>query len=136
MSAETRPGRFAWFLKKRLHQTDRLVRLWREGMSHVEGEETMRDSVMPVRPEEIAATGEKIYETRYRAEFEIRHPGKFVAINVIDESTTIGDTASQALFTAKKDHPEGMFHLIRIGHPGAFEVGIAYRNARPNWIHR
>jgi len=84
----------------------------------------------------ISERGEKIYAAKYKDEYELAHKGKFVAINILDGSSTLGETASEALLTAKANHPAGMFHLIRVGHRGAFEVGLAYRNATSNRLHR
>jgi len=87
-------------------------------------------------PKAISERGEEIYDAKYRAEYELAHQGKFVAVNVIDGSSTLGNTASQALLSARGNSPSGMFHLIRVGHRGAFEVGLAYRNATSNRLHR
>lgn len=53
-------------------------------------------------PSQIIDLGEKIFQVRYRETFEREHPGKFVAINVSDESATIGDCPSSALLQAKR----------------------------------
>jgi hypothetical protein len=79
-------------------------------------------------PKAISELGESIYVRLYKAEYEKNHRGKYVAININDESATVGDTASSVLREAKKRHPQGLFHLIRVGRSGAFEVGIAYRH--------
>ena len=71
-------------------------------------------------PKAISEAGEKIYERLYKANYENLYRGKFVAINVLDDSATIGDTATDALVKAKATHPKGLFHLIRVGHTGAF----------------
>ena len=85
-------------------------------------------------PKEIADAGQRIYDSRYREEYEKKYPGQFAAINVVDGSIVLGDTASETLIKAKKEHPLGLFHLIRVGHSGAFEVGLAYRDAATNRI--
>lgn len=85
-------------------------------------------------PRVVSDAGEKIYERLYKASYESSHAGKFVAINVLDESATIGDTASEALAKARTAHPKGLFHLIRVGHSGAFEVGLAYRHVHADRI--
>lgn len=85
---------------------------------------------------EISERGEEIYNERYRSEYEKQFYGKFVAINVLDLSATVGDTPTQTLANAKRDHPEGMFHLIRVGHLAAFEGGAAHRNVNSGRVHR
>lgn len=79
-------------------------------------------------PSEVSKAGEAIYERLYKSEYEQKHPGKYAAINLADESVTLGDTASAALAEAKRLHPRGFFHIIRVGYQGAFEVGLAYRS--------
>ena len=79
-------------------------------------------------PRAISEKGEEIYNSRYRTDYEEKYPGQFVAINIADESATLGRTGTEALLTARSEHPNGLFHLIRVGHAGAFEVGLAYRD--------
>jgi hypothetical protein len=83
-------------------------------------------------PKAISGAGEKIYSSRYKTEYEQNHPGKFVAIDITSESTTPGATAGEALASARAGNRNGLFHLIRIGHPGAFEVGFAHRHVHPD----
>lgn len=83
-------------------------------------------------PKAISEAGEKIYERLYKSEYERTFLGKFVAINVLNDAATLGDTATQALSSARVKYPKGLFHLIRVGHSGAFEVGLAYRHVYPD----
>jgi hypothetical protein len=85
-------------------------------------------------PKAISDAGEKIYASCYQAEYESKYPGQFVAINVMDGSATLGRSASETLEAAKREYPTGLFHLIRIGHSGAFEVGLAFKNAYTDWV--
>ena len=87
-------------------------------------------------PGAISQAGEAIYVAQYKAQYEEKHAGKFVAINIADGSATLGATASQALFNGRAQHPEGLFHLIRVGRPGAFEVGLANKNVASSRLHR
>ena len=57
-------------------------------------------TLISTNPKVIADLGHKIYERLYREAFELEHAGKFVAIDLNDESATIGETASSALFNA------------------------------------
>ena len=86
-------------------------------------------------PRIISEKGTEIYNAKYRAEYEKEYPNQYLAINVFDETVTLGDTASSALLEAKKNKPNGLFYLVWIGHPGAFEVGLAYRNVIANRVH-
>jgi hypothetical protein len=76
-------------------------------------------------PKQIAEIGEKIYETTYKSAFEVEHPGRFVAIDVSTSKAFLGDTAEGAMEEAHKASPKGLFHLIKVGSPGAFRVGYA-----------
>lgn len=79
-------------------------------------------------PKAISDTGNRIYSAQYKEEYEKKYPDQFVAINVLEGSATLGATMTEALTKAKGLHPEGFFHLIRVGHAGAFEVGWANRH--------
>jgi len=85
-------------------------------------------------PRAISEAGKKIYERLYRAEYEKSRLGKFVAINILDESATLGNTATEALGSARAKYPKGLFHLIRVGHSGAFEVRPTFRHVSPDRI--
>ena len=87
-------------------------------------------------PKHISERGGEIYDRKYKSELEPSHSGEYFAVDVHDETGTLGKTASEALSEAKKQHPHGFFHLIRIGHRSAFEVGSAYRNVSPDRLHR
>ena len=80
-------------------------------------------------PKAISGAGEQIYDQRYRQGYERDYPGRFVAVDVLSGNATLGGTSSEALLKARQQYPKGVFHLIRVGHAGAFEVGIAYRHA-------
>jgi hypothetical protein len=90
----------------------------------------------PNDPQAVSAVGERIYNEKYKHELEPTHLGEFAAIDIMDGSLTLGASASEAMAKAKKDHPHGFFHLIRIGHSSAFQVGLAYRNVAPSRLHR
>jgi hypothetical protein len=79
-------------------------------------------------PKAISDAGERIYDERYRQDYERDYPGQFVAVDVLSGNATLGGTSSEALLKARQQYPKGVFHLIRVGHAGAFEVGTAYRH--------
>lgn len=98
-----------------------------------------RRALMPTNlnnPQEISEKGQEIYTRLYKTEYERSHPGEYVAIGIGDESASLGKTGSEALAEAKRKNPHGFFHLIRVGHLTAFEVGLAYRNVNTNRLHR
>lgn len=86
-------------------------------------------------PQAIAEAGEKIYDKKYRADFEARHPGKFVAIDVLSEKAYIGESPEEALNTAREDAPRAVFHLIKVGSLGAFRVSYS-SNASADWLYK
>ena len=86
-------------------------------------------------PQEIADAGERIYKERYKADYEANYPGQFTAINLSTGKASVAPFPEQAIELAKKDSPEGLFHLIKIGAPGAFRISRA-SHAGSNWIFR
>jgi len=90
---------------------------------------------VPSNPQAIADQGERIYAERYKAQFEAEHLGKFVAIDIKTGHATLGSTSDEALESAKKINPNGLFHLIRVGSPGAFRVSYT-SNGNNDWLYR
>lgn len=76
-------------------------------------------------PQEIAEAGQKIYDDRYKAEYEKKYPGQFVAIDILTGTATVAPEPEQAIDQARKAVSHGYFHLIRIGAPGAFKVSYS-----------
>ena len=78
---------------------------------------------MPLtNPGEIADAAEAIYKAKYAAEYEQLYDGKFVVIDVTDERAYLGVYAEGALGEARRQSPHGVFHLMKVGAPGAFKV--------------
>lgn len=86
-------------------------------------------------PKNAAELGEKIYRDRYKDAYEREHPGQFVAINVLTEDPYISDTPEDALDLAYAAAPTGVFHLIQVGHAGAFRVSYTH-NSSMDWVFR
>ena len=87
-------------------------------------------------PGKIAEVAERIYDERYRAEFEASHCGEFVAIDVQDGRAYKGQHAELALQRAREQAPYGIFHLIRIGARGAFRASYGRQSTSWNWTLR
>ena len=83
-------------------------------------------------PNEVSEAGKRIYDSRYREEFEEKYWGQFVAINVIDGSATLGQSPSSTLFEAKENQADGFFHLMRVGHATAYELKTPQHYGRTN----
>jgi hypothetical protein len=76
---------------------------------------------------EIAQRGERIYEERYRRDYEAQHFGKFLAINVQSEQCHLGSTPREAFFEALRAVPGACLFLVRVGFPGAWEQKGRFR---------
>lgn len=63
----------------------------------------------------IASEGAKIYE-KIKGKFEPDQKGKFLAININNEDTFLGDTSSEAVELAKKSYPDEVFYVVKIGY--------------------
>jgi len=74
--------------------------------------------------QDIADTATEIYGRLYRAQFEEKHRYHFVVIDIKDEKAYVHETPEGALQNARKAAPHGVFHLMRIGSPGAFTGGL------------
>ena len=88
----------------------------------------------PTHLKEIASAAERIYNERYKTEYEAKYPGKFVAIEVNSGKTFIGEFSEDTLQKASKECPGGLFHLIRVGSEGAFRVGYSRSNGSMDWL--
>ena len=98
------------------------------------GKEAKMASVMAFsNPKAIAEAGERIYRERYQQEYEASHKGEFIAIDVGSGQGFLADSPEGALQNARVAHPEGSFHLIKIGSPGVFRVGYAGRQSG-DWL--
>ena len=74
-------------------------------------------------PKAIAELGEKIYDELYREKYEKDHLGEFVVIEVGWEQAYLGNTPDAAYDEAHKEiSTGGLFHLIKVGSPGAFHT--------------
>lgn len=72
---------------------------------------------------DIALRGEAIYKEKYQKDFETKYKDKFAAINVSTGEATVSEASEDAVRIALEKDPSGFFHLVRVGHPGAFEAG-------------
>lgn len=88
-----------------------------------------------LNPNDAAELGEKIYRDRYKEQYERKHNGMFVAINVLTEQVFISDTPEDALDSAHAAAPDGIFHLIQIGHEGAFRISHT-QEKNLDWVFR
>ena len=67
------------------------------------------------RIDEIAEKGRKIYEEKYKNDYEEQDRGKYVVINIKDGERTVHEFSEEALKAAREKDPYGLFHMMRIG---------------------
>lgn len=84
-------------------------------------------------PQAVADRAESIYRDKYQEQYEDKHEGKFVAIDVATEKAYIGESPGQALQRARDADATSVFHLIRVGSPGAFRVSYT-SDAADHWF--
>jgi hypothetical protein len=82
---------------------------------------SLRSDPLFANPQKFAEAGEKIYTDRYKLEYEKEYKGQFVAIDVVTEEAYVSAAAEEALESGRRANPSGIFHLIRIGSPGAYK---------------
>jgi hypothetical protein len=68
---------------------------------------------------EVAKAGRKVYE-RHRTDFERRHPGKYVLIDIRTEKVFLAESPEAAYQQAAAEQEDGPFHLVRVGERAAF----------------
>ncbi len=83
-------------------------------------------------PQQIAEAGRKLYQERYREEYEAKYPGQFAAIDVRSGDAFVAEEPEQAVNEARTARPDAIVHLIRVGASGAFRVSYA-SNADHEW---
>jgi len=71
----------------------------------------------------IAEKGEQIYRERYQAEYEGKHPGKFVAILIDSGRAYVAGTAVEAMKAAQRADPDGFYYLLKVGADAAYRIG-------------
>ncbi len=73
--------------------------------------------------QQLAETGQRIYESRLRSQLERTHPNAFVAIEPESGDYFLGKTLTDAMTAARKAHPNHKAFAIRVGHKCAIEIG-------------
>ena len=89
---------------------------------------------MNFTPKLLAEKGEIIYKGKYQQEYERLYPGKYAAIDVDTEKAFIADTPEGAVEALQKEHPQGFFHLVKIGSNGVFKVGFSADSNERDWL--
>ena len=71
---------------------------------------------------EIAQAAEGVYSEHFQDEAEKHHKGEFVVIEVHTKKAYFGTRPIEAHLNARKENPNGLFHLIKVGQPAAFKL--------------
>ncbi len=90
------------------------------------------DRVDVSAPDKIAREANRIYEEKFRKDYERRHKGKYVAIDIRTGRAYRDSSSDGALKKARKEAPHGVFHLIRVGFRSAFKMTRFVRR-HDNW---
>jgi hypothetical protein len=83
-------------------------------------------------PNSIAEKGEALYRDKFQTEYEIKYPGKFLAIDVNTAIPYVADTPEQAVEALLKANSKAYYHVVRIGAPGVYRVGYA-QHSQSEW---
>ena len=73
--------------------------------------------------DDLAESGQRLYDERLRALLEPDHEGEFVAIDPDTERYFLGQTGLAALRAGRRELPDKLFYLLRVGHDAAYRVG-------------
>lgn len=75
--------------------------------------------------DQVAYRGREIYERDIRAEVEREHEGEFLVVDVGTGYYAVGEDQDEVFDRAEENNPEGLFYLMRVGHPAAHRIGIS-----------
>ncbi len=75
----------------------------------------------PVNIHQLSEEGKRIYEES-KENLEAEHKGDYLVIEVESGNYFIGETIEEAGKKARKEYPDKVFYLIRIGYPGVFNL--------------
>jgi hypothetical protein len=65
----------------------------------------------------MTAAAQRIYQEKYKADFEARFPGYIVAIDIATEQAFVGRTSWQAGQQGRISCPDSLLYLLRVGAP-------------------
>lgn len=75
----------------------------------------------PIDIHQLSEEGKKIYQ-ELKDSLETEHKGEYLAIEVESGDYFIGKTIEEAGEKARQKYPDKVFHLIKIGYPGVFNL--------------
>ena len=77
---------------------------------------------MKININNFSKKGEKIYKNLIKKDFELKHKGEIITIELDNKDYFIGKTPVEALKKAKVKYPEKVFYTKRIGYDSVYEV--------------
>lgn len=80
-----------------------------------------KDDLEPA--DDLAESGQRLYDERLKDILEPEHEGEFVAIDPDSERYFLGPTGLAALRAGRKELPGKLFYLLRVGHEATYRVG-------------
>src|ERR1700755_3340781 len=89
---------------------------WREGLGTLR-----KDELEP--PDYLRESAQRLYDERRKALLEPEHEGEFVAIEPKSERYFLGQTGLAALRAGRKELPDKLFYLLRVGSDAAYHLG-------------
>ncbi|MDA1141390.1 MAG: hypothetical protein O3B01_22745 [Planctomycetota bacterium] len=72
----------------------------------------------------VVEQSKTIYELQLRDSLEAEHRDRYVAIEPESGDFFLADTFDAAVKAARSKYPSRLSHTIRIGHRGAFSIGL------------
>jgi tricorn protease-like protein len=85
-----------------------------------QGGSSMESRVKVIDKELIARKSEEIYQ-KIKREMEANHKGEFLAIDPESGNYYLAKTSLEAILNGRKEHPNTVFYIIRIGFPYVYK---------------
>jgi hypothetical protein len=73
--------------------------------------------------DDLAESGQRLYDERLRGLLEPEHEGEFVAIEPETKRYFLGPTGLAALRAGRQELPDKLFYLLRVGRDAAYRLG-------------
>jgi hypothetical protein len=73
--------------------------------------------------DDLAESGQRLYDERLRGLLEPEHEGEFVAIEPETKRYFLGPTGLAALRAGRREFPDKLFYLLRVGRDAAYRLG-------------
>ncbi|HWF05868.1 MAG TPA: hypothetical protein VHA06_19425 [Candidatus Angelobacter sp.] len=85
---------------------------------------------MTKNPQGISEKGEALYREKFQTEYEQKHLGKYLAIDVGSGEGFLGDSPEKAIEALLQKNSTAFYHVVRIGASGVYRVGYTQEASR------